>query len=292
MAEVLVVGSAVLDFVYSVDELPKTAQKFQAGALNVVGGGCAANASVAIARLGGRAQLLARFGQDEVRDLVTNDLREEGVDLSRLIVAQAGRSAVSSVYVDAKGERQIMAFRGEGLPTSPGDITDLRCAAILADTRWPEAARAAFEAAPAGCRTILDGEEPVPETLARLASHVVFSEQGLHAFAGSTDTEAALRNAAKLLPGWVAVTCGADGVKWVEDNEIKSLRGFNVEVVDTLGAGDVWHGAFALCLAETMSEMEAMRCANAAAALKCTGPGGRKATPNRAEVELFLKENT
>ncbi len=292
MAEVLVVGSAVLDFVYSVDVLPQAAQKYQASALQIVGGGCAANASVAIARLGGAAQLLARFGRDEVYDLVTQDLAREGVDLTRLVVSDNGRSAVSSVYVDATGERQIMAFRGENLPDKPEPLSDLRCAAILADTRWPEAARAAFSAAPNGCHTVLDGEEPVPEDLAKLASHVVFSEQGLRAFSGIDDAESALQKAADRLPGWIAVTCGDAGVMWVEDNKINRLQGYSVDVVDTLGAGDVWHGAFALCLAEQMTETAAMRFANAAAALKCTGLGGRKAAPDRAAVDLFLKENT
>ena len=60
--------------------------------------------------------------------------------------------------------------------------------------------------------------------------------------------------------------------------------------VDTLGAGDVWHGAFALRLAEGADELTAIRFASAAAALKCTRPGGRMGAPSRAEVAAFLKE--
>jgi len=137
MARVLVVGSAALDFVYSVDDLSMQAEKYRANAMQIVGGGCAANASVGIVRLGGDAALVARFGRDQVFDIVTQDLRDEGVDLSGVCIADGGRSAVSSVYVDTQGERQIMAFRGEGLQEAAPVFP--RADAVLVDTRWPEA---------------------------------------------------------------------------------------------------------------------------------------------------------
>ncbi|MEM9435205.1 MAG: PfkB family carbohydrate kinase [Pseudomonadota bacterium] len=290
MAQILVVGSAVLDFVFSMEELPEKAEKHRANAMQIVGGGCAANASVAIARLGGQAQLLARFGRDEIYDLVAEDLAKEGVDLTLLDVAENGRSAVSSVYVDGSGERQIMAFRGEGLAEYPRALGQLSQDAILADTRWPHASAMAFEGFD-GIR-VLDGEAPVPQSLAQTASHVVFSEQGLASFSGIASYPEALLKVSEQIGGWVAVTLGAHGVAWVESGEIRNMAGFQVDVEDTLGAGDVWHGAFTLRLAEGASEADAMIFANAAAALKCKGLGGRKATPDRSTVELFLKENT
>lgn len=287
MAEVLVVGSAVLDFVYKMDALPGTAEKYKADMMDVVGGGCAANASVAIARLGGRAKLLARFGDDNVCDIVCQDLLAEGVDLSLLDISD-GRSAVSSVYVDAAGERQIMAFRGVGLAETPQPLAP-RDTVVLADTRWPEAARMAF-ASTTGA-TILDGEAPVPRDLALAASHVVFSEQGLIDFAGITDVKMALKEVAGALSGFLAVTCGSKGVMWVENDTIHHMPSFRVNVRDTLGAGDVWHGTFALMLAEGQTEDFAMRSASAAAALKCTGTG-REASPSRDDLNQFLKERT
>jgi sulfofructose kinase len=287
MKRVLVVGSAVLDFVYQMDVHPTTAEKYKADKMDVVGGGCAANSAVAIARLGGDAQLLARFGDDYVCDIVKQDLSAEGVDLS-LIDISAGRSAMSSVYVDARGERQIMAFRGSDLSEIPTAL-DARDDLVLADTRWPEAARMAF-ASTTGA-TVLDGEAPVPHDLAMAASHVIFSEQGLLDFAKMATVPEALMAVAKALPGWVAVTRGADGVSWVEDGEICHMPSFRVEVRDTLGAGDVWHGAFSLMLAEGQTEEHAMRVACAAAALKCQGTG-REAAPTRDELTEFLKDRT
>ena len=287
MAKVLVVGSAVLDFVYQMETFPDGGSKFKAETMEVVGGGCAANAAVAIARLGGTAQLLARFGDDYVCDIVRKDLGREGVDLSLLDISD-GRSAVSSVYVDAEGERQIMAFRGSGLSEAPrpieghGDV-------VLADTRWPEAAAMAF-ASTTGA-TVLDGEAPVPRDLAMAASHVVFSEQGLTDFAGITDVETALLEVSKDISGWVCVTCGDKGVMWVANGNIQRSPAFRVNVKDTLGAGDVWHGAFALMLAENQSEEHAVRVASAAAALKCEGTG-REAAPTREKLNQFLKDRT
>lgn len=288
MARIVVAGSAVLDFVYQMETLPDAAQKYQASGVEIVGGGCAANAAVAISRLGGRAQLLARFGQDEVAETVLADLKAEGVDCDLCDLAKDGRSAVSSVYVDATGERQIMAFRGTGLATDPG-IFDLRCDAVLADTRWPEAARQVIEMGNAlKVPTILDGEEPIPVALAAAASHVVFSEQGLASFTGEEDWQKGLKRAGVELPGWVAVTRGAGGVAWF-DGDLRVQPGFAVDVKDTLGAGDVWHGAFALQLANGVPEDEACRYASAAAALKCTQLGGRKAAPTKPQVDEFLR---
>ncbi len=284
MASVLVAGSAALDFVYQVDSLPERAEKYAAEAVDIVGGGCAANAAVAIARLGGKSQLLARFGKDDVCEIVLGDILAENVDTFPCVISEGARSAMSSVYVDKSGERQIMAFRGAGLATDPA-LDVLTADAVLADTRWPEAAKRALELAVSkGVPAVLDGEAPVPRDIAGIATHVVFSEQGLLDFTGVGDVHAAY--AALDLPGWCAVTLGSAGV--LHPGGV--LAGFEVDVKDTLGAGDVWHGVFTLRLAEGADEMEAMRYANAAAALKCTGFGGRKAAPSRAAVEQFLKE--
>ncbi|NNK79349.1 MAG: sugar kinase [Litoreibacter sp.] len=293
MVRALVVGSAVLDFVYQMDRLPQKAEKYRADGMDVIGGGCAANASVAICRLDGQATLLARLGRDEIADLITADLAREGVNLSILETTEDSRSAVSSIYIDAAGERQIMSYRGSGLARVPRvEVLDsVDADVVLADTRWPEATLLAFALARRlGVPAVLDGEAPVQQDLAKAASHLVFSEQGLMDLAGGKDLPTALKQAARQFPGWVGVTLGAEGVAWVEGGELRHLPGHDVPVRDTLGAGDVWHGAFALSLGEGANESSAARFANAAAALKCTEHGGRKATPNRATVEEFMKQ--
>lgn len=132
-------------------------------------------------------------------------------------------------------------------------------------------------------------EECLMRDLAEAASHVVFSAQGLRNFTGAESPEAGLLMAQAALPGWVAVTDGARGMAYMDHGRVAWLVAPKVDVVDTLGAGDVWHGAFTLGLAEGMTEMEAACFAHAAAALKCTAFGGRKAAPTRKSLNEFME---
>lgn len=285
MAEVLVCGSAVVDFVFQVERFPDRPEKYAALDAAIVGGGCAGNAAVAIARLGGKARLAARCGEDLVGEMTLADLAREGVDVSGVLRTKGGRSAYSAIHVDAAGERQITAFRGVGLAESwEGEIG--RPGAILADTRWPAAAARVLAAArEIGIPGVLDGEAPVAPELARLASHVVFSAQGLRAFSGEDGLDAGLARARGMTDAWLAVTDGGAGTLIEGGGRVAAPA---VDVVDTLGAGDVWHGAFALRLAEGAGERDAVAFANAAASVKCTRPGGRLGAPVREEVAAHL----
>lgn len=289
MARVLCVGMAVVDFVFHLDALPTKAEKLRARDARIVGGGCAATAAVAVARLGGEAMLAARLGNDEIGAMILAELEAEGVDCSLVNRAPGGRSSFSSIYVDLAGERQIVNYRGEGLAEGADWLADAPVPdAVVADTRWVAGARAALDLARArGIPGVLDAEAPIDPALLAAASHAAFSVQGLASLGHGERPEAALAGAASGLPGWACVTDGARGVFLADGGH---LPAFPVQVADTLGAGDVWHGAFALRLAEGADEVQAIRFANAAAALKCTRFGGRAGTPRRAETEAFLKE--
>ena len=292
MTDVLVCGSTATDMIFSVEGFPDAPQKYRATDADIVGGGCAGNAAVGIARLGGTARLAARMGRDMIGDLTVGELVALGVDCSLIQWTEAGKSAFSSVLVDPAGERQIVAFRGSGLAEDLTGIDLGRPAAVLADTRWPGGARMVLDhARTLGIPGVLDGEEPVEPELAHTASHVAFSAQGLRAFTGQADLMDGLRQAATDLPGWVCVTDGENGVFHVKGDQIAHVPAYRVTVVDTLGAGDIWHGAFTLSLAEGADEGRAIRFANAAAALKCTRAGGRKGAPGRGEVIEFMQRN-
>ncbi len=164
--------------------------------------------------------------------------------------------------------------------------------AVLGDTRWAAGSRRAFALArEAGVPSVLDGDRrpDLPE-LVSLATHIAWSEQGVAEQTGVADPVEALRSFGRA-PNWLAVTCGERGVYMLRDGVVSHAPGFAVKAVDTLGAGDVWHGAFALALAEGMDEERAVRFASATAAIKCTRFGGRKGAPTRAEVERFLGGN-
>lgn len=279
---------------FGVAEFPARAQKHRAGSFEAVGGGPAATAAVAIARLGGTAQLAARIGDDEVGRLIAAELEDYGVDCRALRRCAGCVSSVSAVLVDRLGERLIVNYLDPQLPVEAGWLPEphaVGALAVLADTRWPEGALAALESARrAGLPGVLDADVPVPADgrLLAAASHVAFSADALREYTGLEDLEEALQTVAVQTGTWCCVTAGAGGVHVAEPGRSWHEPAFTVAVVDTLGAGDVWHGAFALALAEGRGELPAVRFASAAAALKVGRRGGRRGAPSRGEVEALL----
>ena len=293
MTTVLVAGIAVYDIVYQLANIPNKPLKYKAEKMQVVSGGCAANAAVTIAKLDGNPILVTRVGQDIMGEKMLIDLRSEGVDCSHSRISEDGITPLSSVCVDQNGERQIVNFPGHGLAHIPGYLTDAvaQSSIVLVDTRWADAAQISLKLAKEhGISGVIDAEPPFPGGILELASHVVFSWPGLKKFTGLTEIKAALIQADQDLPGWVAVTDGRRGCYYINPAGLVHENAFKVKVVDTLAAGDVWHGAFALSLGEGESEVNAVRFANAVAALKCTGFGGRSAIPNRLETNTFLQK--
>lgn len=291
MAKILVVGTAVLDHVFFVDAFPTEAAKYKALDATVAGGGCAANAAVAIARLGGGPMLASRLGGDSVGDLIVAGLAEEGVNVE-LCDRSGERSAYSSILIDHAGERQIVSFRGSALSDASDHITSVSdVGAVLSDTRWTAGCVAAMERAAAlNVPGVLDIEASDSSDAFAAASHLAFSLQGLSYYYPGLSSADALAQVQKEFGGWACVTLGEDGVLYHGETGPGHIKGFQVDAIDTLGAGDIWHGAFTLALAEGQDEISAARFANAAGAIKCTRRGGRAGAPNRAETEQFMKE--
>jgi sulfofructose kinase len=142
-----------------------------------------------------------------------------------------------------------------------------------------------------GVADIDHGIEPewLLPTLTR-ASHVVFSRDGLAACLGVDGIEAGLAEARKLAPGRIAVTLGGEGVVSSDGATLHRVPAFKVRAVDTLGEGDVFHGALTVALAERRDWPDALAFASAAAAVKCGRPSGRGSFPTRQEVERLMQE--
>lgn len=285
-------GAATLDTVLRVPAIPPHG-KVLADACAVFGAGMASAAAASVARLGGRTGIWARIGDDEAGVRWRADLAAEGVDVSAVRVVPGRRTAVSTIIVDAAGERLIVPFYDPELSRAPDWLplsTLAGAGAVLVDTRWPEGAAAALDAArAAGVPAILDADVADPAVLADLAAradHVVCSEPGLALLQpdGGIESLAARLPQARV----VCVTLGAAGVDWIADGTPGHLAAFKVDAVDTLSAGDVFHGAYALAIAERRSVAKAMRFAAAAAAIKVTRFGGRLGAPTRDEVETML----
>jgi sulfofructose kinase len=199
--------------------------------------------------------------------------------------------------VDPSGERTIVTFRDPELwkVRLPGTEMLLEdCAAILTESRC-----AAFctdlcaEARRRGIPVIVDVDRAMSlrEGLLTASSHLVFSSEPLQETAGVADDGEALKKIARLTPSFLAGTRGAKGTIWLDEHQaLQETPAFPVHTVDTLGAGDVFHGAFALAITEEQELREALRFASAAAALKCTRFGGAFAAPQRAEVTELLSQ--
>lgn len=295
---ILCAGIAVLDQVFRVERFPVGEVKTQASAFLSVNGGNAANAAVAIAHLGGKARFVAPLGgpagEDPSGDQFLTLLGREDVDCSACPRVPGVPTPISAIAIDARGERAIVNFRDDRLAAArPADPAALvaDADAVMADNRFPEFVLPICAAArERGIPIVLDADEPRRQSNALLAivSHVVFSAEGLRATTGIDDLAAALVRAGEMTPSFLAVTDGVNDVLWLDRGAVRRFPVFTVDTVDTLGAGDVFHGAFALMLAEGRSEHEAMRFAAAAAAVKCTRFGGITGAPHRAEVEALL----
>ena len=298
MKQVVCTGLAVLDHVFQLPTIPKTPVKSFASNYIQVGGGNAATAAVALNRAGGQAVYWGRLGDDHNGNLILAELEEFGVDVLDVLRMPGVKSGVSSVLIDSSGERLITNYSDPQLIDNANWLPLERLkesSAVLTDLRWHEGAiKTLNRARQLGIPAVLDADlapDGLNEEIIRNATHVLFSQPALQEFAAGKSIEKALHHAEELSQGWVGVTEGSAGTRWLEKGRLRHFPAFKVKAVDTLGAGDVFHGIFALSLAEGNTEGNSVCWASAAAALYCSRSGGRKSIPERKEINNFIKNN-
>ncbi len=298
MAKILSVGHSVLDLIFCVDSLPQKDGKFLVHDFISIGGGPAANAAVAIAKLGAESYFAGRVAADNYGQNVIDELKDYGVHCDYVAKIKQASTSLSAVIVDKNGNRQIMNYKDkrlddyiEHLKPIPWQEFD----AILVDVRWMKGAEYALEQAKKfGIPTILDADvsEASTANLVALAGYSIFSQPGLCQLVGENEPYKALRKAKERFAGELAVTLGEEGFLFFDDEEIKQHAAIKVTAKDTTGAGDVFHGAFAYHMASHKQNMEkALTFAAYTAALKCTKLGGRKGIPSKDEVLQFIQKN-
>jgi len=295
MTRILCLGMSALDAIYRVPAIPVAPTKVLATGFTECGGGMAANASVAVARLGGQASYWGRVGADELGERILAQLAAEGVDTTSARRVAGCTSPSAAILVADDGERLVCAYNDPKLDADASWLPLAQVAgfaAVLADVRWAAGAAAVLDAAAAaGIPAVLDGDigpRDVVLDLARRATHVVFSEPGLALASGTPDPEEGLARIAPTVRGVIGVTLGPLGFLWRDGDCARRIPAPQIIAVDTLAAGDVWHGAFTLGLGEGLDIAAAARLANCAAAIKCTRTGGRLGAPSRAEVAALL----
>ena len=297
--KILCAGIAVQDIVMRVENFPEPGAKVAASEFIITGGGCAANAAVAIARLGGRVAFAGPLGgsDDHISERILSDLAKEGIDCSGIARVAGGTASVSLILLDATGEKTIATRRGVNLGDTVPKNADRLVAdadAVLVDNRFPQFVTEVCRAAQKRNIPIvidLDQATDVDDPLLALGTHVVSSAEALYGTTGLQDYGAGLNKLAEHLSGFLAITDGPQGVYWLERGSLRHMPAFKVKAIDSLGAGDAFHGAFTLALAEGRELPDMLRFASATAALKCTKFGGAASAPTRAEVEAFLAKS-
>jgi len=293
---VLCVGIAVEDLVFRVPSALVPGHKNFASSQTVAVGGPAASAASAIAGLGGASSLVAPLGDDAAGAVIVRGLVEAGVDASNIVTLAGAATPISTVVVDADGERTIVnqcedMILMTDFPLGIDAMRDFDC--VLVDVRWQTGAVRALElASESSIPTVVDidaTDRAVDPRILRLGGHLVFSRHTLEAFTRTADAREGLAAVADQTPAVVAVTLGAGGALVSEDGKVIEVPSFPVDVVDTLGAGDIFHGSYALGVADGLSATVAARRASAAAAIACSRPTGTRRFPTAEEVDALLE---
>ncbi len=298
--QVVGLGLATIDILMRLEEMPRWEQFNYLEDLKFEGGGPAGTALVAAARLGVKAGFIGTAGNDPAGALKVETFTREGVDVSRMVRRPFPEDQVALVFVHARsGERTFAAPRQFGRqPLRPEELDRayLTSAEILHldGFHFEAAVQAARWMREAGKRVVLDAgkttgalDPRLPE-LVRLSDAVICAAGVVEYLTGTADLAAGARQVLDMGPQVVVETRGEAGCHTFTRTEAFHTPAFNVNVVDTTGAGDVFHGAYAVGLLQGWDLRRAALFASAVAALKCARLGGRSGIPSMQEVERFL----
>ncbi len=284
MAHVICLGWACLDHRYWVEKFPPESGRTRTNDFREDLGGPAAVAAMTVARLGGRATFVGRRGDDATGQRLADRLKSEGVNIDYYKAFPNIQTPLSAVMIAPNAERFIFSYLGNGLPENADWLDDAIIddeSVLLFDLRWPQGALSLANAAKKKHLDIvldMDKDTEVAWDLAAAVTHVIADEDLGAQYGGSKTFLEKLASTHT----WGAVTKGAQGVKTADTH----IPAFRVKPKDTTGAGDVFHGAFALALAEGKTEEDALRFASAASALRVRDAD----VPYREDVENFMKE--
>ena len=296
--QVAAVGHSCLDYLCTVEQYPPEDGSTHITSMTCAGGGAAATAAVAAARLGVSAAVIGLLGDDATGGEIRSLLEQDGVDTRFIRTVPGGRSSVSYVMVDPRRGTRTKFPYPDGLPPigwDAGQTEAIRHARALHldGTRYDNALAAAAIAKKAGVLVSLDGcsmqkDNEKNRALAAMSDILIMNYRYPVMVSGIADYEKALLEMASWGPRVVIGTQGERGCLAVMDGAVRRFPAYPVRVADTTGAGDVFHGAFLAAWLQDMGLEGSIRFASAAAALKCEKIGGRAGIPTREVALAFL----
>jgi ribokinase len=302
---IVVLGSSNTDMVIRVDRIPRPGETVLGGEFLTAAGGKGANQAVSAARAGGKVTFIARVGRDIFGDKAIAGFRQDRINTEFITRDPVKPSGVALIFVAKDGENSIAVAGGaNGRLLSPqlkkvrSSLNTAGTVLMQLETPLTTVYEAARVAAKAGAKVILNPApaRPLPTSLLKLVSVLTPNETEAEVLSGvrvSNEVSAA-RAARKLLAMGaraVVITLGSRGA-YVETKGLKQfVSGFKVKAVDCTAAGDVFNGALAVAISEGKSLFEAVRFANAAAAISVTRVGAQPSAPKRVEIERWLRQN-
>ncbi len=289
MNSILVSGLATVDLIFYLDNLPTKGKKYQSNKQILTTGGNAANASIAISRLGGSVVFVGILGYDFFGDFILSKLKQEQINTDYIIKKTNLNSSNSCITIDKNGERQIINYRSKTLDFKKNSFIEKNIFnAYLTDGRFKKATIYILKEAKKNKKPgVLDAEQPVCKDAVIMASHVAFSLQGLENFTNTSSIKKALKIVKDFANNFSCVTDGSNGVYYLEAGELINIKPPKIKAIDTLGAGDVWHGAFTLAISLDYSILNACKFANNAASKKCENFGGINGAPYKINNEFI-----
>lgn len=299
--KIVVVGSSNTDMVVKVNHLPEPGETVLGGDYFWSHGGKGANQAVAAARLGGAVTFVARVGVDELGQKAIAAYKTEGIDTQYIVWDNETPSGVALITVNEAGENTIAVAPGANKKLSPADIAAAEPAikeadCLLVQLEIPlETVEAAVKlAANHQVPVILNPAPaaPLPADLLKLVDFLTPNRTEAGTLIGDSlparTDDPAHRLKEKFNIRNIVVTLGKDGAMLSSDQD-EIIPAYSVTPVDTTGAGDAFNGGLAIALARGNSLTEAVKFANAVAALSTTRPGAQSSMPSANEVEAFLR---
>lgn len=297
-AKIVVVGSFNADLVAYLERMPRPGETVHGDRFATFAGGKGSNQAVAAARLGADVTFIGRVGNDVFANLAYEIWDAEGVNRDYVSTDDEYATGVAPILVDSSGENMIVVVLGANSRLTAADIDAARERIAAADVLVTQlevnldmVGYALETAKQLGVATILNPAPAaaIPQSTIDLADYLTPNETELETLSGSAgDYAAAARTLLTRADQKAVVTLGAQGAQIVSGGESAVIPTYAVDVVDTTGAGDAFNAGLAVALAEGKPLPEAVRFANAAAALSVTKSGAAPSTPYRAAVDELL----
>jgi len=290
MADGIFVGLSTIDIVYSVDRFPSANTKIVAQTQNTFIGGPATNASIAFSRLGAKPTLITAVGRNTLANAIREELQRQSVQLVDLNSQFDGEPVISSIFVDKKGHRNIVSANTMRIALPTAEVDRDACAqarVILVDGHYRQACQVwAAAAREQKIPVVLDGgswKDGTEEMLKSVQTAICSADFRPPGCKSKDDVVEYLKNAGVAR---IAITDGPEPIQFVAGPSSGTITVPQVDVVDTMGAGDIFHGAYCYFVSKGRGFIESLAEAGKIAAESCRYVGTREWVNHLSELDL------